>query len=335
MAGSRCRGTRLNRRRQFGVALTCVVTGFAGWAAVSAWRSAAHIGADALHALWLLPALLGLNLFQLWLSAQAWRGLLSPGSCRPDLFPLRVVREGIDSLLPVAQVGGEAVGAQLLARHGPTLATAAASVVVDMTLEFLAQLTFLLIGLATLAAISTEQEWGGWLAMAGLIAVGLTGLLAAQRFGALRLIEALGRRVAARWPAAAALSGLKDAADAIYYRTGTLLRGSGLHLVAWLLGTVETWAVLHALGWPVSLPVSLVVESLGMAARSAGFAVPGALVVQETGFALAAAAAGLPQESGLSLSLVKRVREVAIGLIGLMLWRLQVIRGRRQAVAAR
>ena len=57
--------------------------------------------------------------------------------------------------------------------------------------------------------------------------------------------------------------------------------------------------------------------------------------MQETGFALAAAAAGLPQESGLSLSLVKRVREVAIGLIGLMLWRLQVIRGRRQAVAAR
>jgi hypothetical protein len=57
-----------------------------------------------------------------------------------------------------------------------------------------------------------------------------------------------------------------------------------------------------------------------MAARSAGFAVPGALVVQETGFALAAAAVGLPEAVGLSLSLVKRVREVLVGLVGLALW---------------
>ena len=65
------------------------------------------------------------------------------------------------------------------------------------------------------------------------------------------------------------------------------------------------------------------VEALGMAARSAGFAVPGALVVQETGFALAAVAVGLPETAGLSLSLVKRAREICVGLLGLLLWRLE------------
>ena len=57
-----------------------------------------------------------------------------------------------------------------------------------------------------------------------------------------------------------------------------------------------------------------------MAARSAGFAVPGALVVQETGLALAAAAIGLAEAPGLSLSLVKRVRDMLVSLLGLGLW---------------
>ena len=302
---------------------------------VSAWRSVARVGGETVHALWLLPGLVALNLVQLWVSARAWRGLLPVGSRAGGLFSLRVVREGIDSLLPVAQVGGEAVGAQLLARRGPPLATAAASVVVDLTLEFLAQLAFLLMGLATLAAVSNAAGWRGWLGATALIALSVFGLFAAQRLGLLRMVEALGRRIAARWPAAAALTGLEGATEAIYHRPRAVLWGAGLHLAAWLLGAIESWAVLHSLGCDVGVAGALVVESLGMAARSAGFAVPGALVVQETGFALAAMAAGLPQELGLSLSLVKRLRELAVGVIGLLLWQVQVIRGRRQAVAAR
>ena len=75
------------------------------------------------------------------------------------------------------------------------------------------------------------------------------------------------------------------------------------------------------MGVDIGVIQALVIEALGMAARSAGFAVPGALVVQETGFVLAAAAVGLPEAAGLSLSLVKRVREVTVGVAGLLLWR--------------
>jgi hypothetical protein len=73
------------------------------------------------------------------------------------------------------------------------------------------------------------------------------------------------------------------------------------------------------LGVRASFPQALVVESLGMAARTAGFAVPGALAVQEGGFALAALSVGLPDAAGLSLSLVKRVREVLVGMVGVAL----------------
>jgi hypothetical protein len=92
-----------------------------------------------------------------------------------------------------------------------------------------------------------------------------------------------------------------------------------LHFLSWSLGTIETWVVLYALGVPASLAQALVVESLGMAARTAGFAIPGALAVQEGGFALAALSAGLPESAGLSLSLVKRVREILVGVAGVAL----------------
>ena len=272
-------------------------------------------GADALRALWLVPALMGLHLFQLLLSSRAWACLLPPGPVR-GLFRLRVVREGIDSLLPVAQVGGEVVGTHLLARHGPALPDAAASVVVDVTVEVLTQLLFLLAGVATLALISPGGRWEGWLGAALMLATIGAGLLVIQRFGLLRLVESLARQIAARWPQsgvqAGALEGLHGSAAAIYARRGKLLRAATLHGIAWLLGSVESWAVLHALGTGAGAAQALVVEALGMAARSAGFAIPGALLVQETGFVLAAAAAGLPGDAGLALSLVKRVREVLV-----------------------
>ena len=69
---------------------------------------------------------------------------------------------------------------------------------------------------------------------------------------------------------------------------------------------------------------ALVVESLGMAARSAGFAIPAALGVQEGGFVLAALAAGVPATAALPLVLLKRAREVSVGLIGIALWRVRV-----------
>jgi hypothetical protein len=80
--------------------------------------------------------------------------------------------------------------------------------------------------------------------------------------------------------------------------------------------------VLHVLGVDAGPLQAFAVESLGMAARSAGFAVPGALGLQEGGFALAAIAVGLPPGPALALSLVKRLREITVGIIGLTLWRL-------------
>ncbi len=357
------------------IATTLVVLG-ACWTLVSVEGAAAALWSEIGQALWLLPALVGLHLGQLLLSALAWRELLHGKLPSVAAFwRLRLVREGIDSMLPVAQVGGEIVGARLLTARGVAPALSAASVVVDVTIELLAQVLFLaagLVGLATLpgpdAAVGgTALGWigaGGSTAAAArswvwlLPVVGGTAalLVVAQRFGVLRGLELFAGAVARQFPGLAGdLVGLQAQALEIYTRRAALLRSTALHGMAWLLGTVETWAVLHALGLDVSTVQALVVESLGMAARSAGFALPAAIGVQEAGFILAVAAAGLPTAVhcvagallcaapqdmlslapgltggafgtgavavGLSLSLVKRLREMGTGLLGLALWR--------------
>ena len=54
--------------------------------------------------------------------------------------------------------------------------------------------------------------------------------------------------------------------------------------------------------------------------RSGAFLIPGALGAQEVGYAALAPLVGLPPEIALALSLLKRARELAIGVPVLLVW---------------
>ena len=315
-----------------GVAVLAVVLALA-----VTWHGFAAVGTGIADAAWLLPGLAVLHLGQLFLAGTCWRLLFTGQMLFTGRVPgiglfyrLRVIREGIDSLLPVAQVGGEVVGTRMLAGAGVPLPRAAASVIADVTVEVLSQLLFLLAGLGLLATRADGVAWRQWLAalLGGAVAVSI--LVALQRFGALRLLEGLLRGMAKRWPALAgtSLDGIHAEALAFQRNHRGLWASFGLHFFTWTLGSVETWAVLHALGVPVTPAEAFIIESLGMAGRSAGFAIPAALGAQESGFLLAAAAVGVGAAPALALSVVKRLREVLVGSIGLLLWRVAAHRGR-------
>ena len=108
------------------------------------------------------------------------------------------------------------------------------------------------------------------------------------------------------------------------WRTGLL------HLLAWVLGCGETGLALAAMGQAASWQAVFVIESLGMAARSAAFAVPGALGVQEGGFILVAGLYGVFPDTAIALSMVKRARELLVGVPGLLAWQWSELR-RREA----
>ena len=301
------------------IGLAAIVVAGVGWASFSTWTDIAAVGQGTVQALWTLPILIAIHMVQLLLSSIAWRSLFI--ATEPGIglyFRLRLIREGIDSLFPVAQIGGEVVGARMLAKMGIAAAHAGASVIVDVSLEVVSQAAFLLAGIAMLAILAGSDRSTAWLGTLAVAIVAVGALLLALRFGLLRLLELLVERIGGQFPDLANLSltGLHAAATGFYRRGRALLQATLLHFVSWSFGTFETWMILYALGVPASLSKALVVESLGMAARTAGFAIPGALAVQEGGFALAALSVGLPEAAGLSLSLVKRAREILVGIAG-------------------
>ena len=57
-------------------------------------------------------------------------------------FRLRLMREGLNTLLPLAHVGGEVIAAQAMVQAGIPAPVAVAGMVVDVTVEVCAQLAF-------------------------------------------------------------------------------------------------------------------------------------------------------------------------------------------------
>jgi hypothetical protein len=83
-----------------------------------AWFEAQSIGAEVLAASWVVPITAALLVFQLWLSAVAWRIAMDVDMPRLSrVLRIRWIREAVNSLLPVARLGGNLVGIQLLAQR--------------------------------------------------------------------------------------------------------------------------------------------------------------------------------------------------------------------------
>jgi len=289
-----------------------------------AWFGSRTIGIEVLHAGWAIPANTIVHLFQLFLSACAWRLAVGDRSLsRRSFFRLRVIREGVNSLLPAAQIGGQLVAVRLMMKAGIRGAVAGAGTTLDITLEAAMQLVFTLAGIGVLAGFDTNHSWASWVG-GGLItgAIGIVGFVVAQRAGLLRVIEWLALNLQRVWPALSvdSLRGLHRELMKLQRDWRTLARASAWHFISWSLGTAEVYLTMLALGVPVGMAAAFVIESLGMAARSAGFVVPGALGVQEGGFILACGLFGVPPEAAIALSMVKRLREILVGLPGLALW---------------
>ena len=277
-----------------------------------------------LQAAWALPPILAIHGATQWLSAIAWRW--ATGGHAPALrhwFAIRIIRESVNGLLPVAQLGGNIVGIRLLMMRGVPGTAATAGTTIDVTLEALTQLIFTLAGIAILATISQDDAWAPWVQGAvAAMALGLAAFLIIQRTAGLRLIQWIAAPLTRIFPRFSmdTVRRLFTALAERQRQRGMLARATMLHLLTLLLGVGETWLALEAMGRPTTLAEALVIESLGVAVRGAAFAVPGGLGVQEAGFVLIGGLFGVPPDQAIALSMVKRLRELAFGIPGLLAW---------------
>jgi uncharacterized membrane protein YbhN (UPF0104 family) len=93
-----------------------------------------------------------------------------------------------------------------------------------------------------------------------------------------------------------------------------------LHVVAWTLPAFELWFALRLMGHKLSLVQAASYEGLVVAIRSAGFVVPMGAGIQEGGFVLIGALFGVTPQLALALALVKRARDLLLGLPALLAW---------------
>jgi putative membrane protein len=241
---------------------------------------------------------------------------------------LRFIREGVNVLLPVAQVGGDLVGARLATFWRMDGALAGATTIADVALQAATQALFALLGIGLLVWLGGDgalaRYAGGGLAVAAVL-IGAFFVIQA-RLGS-RLLGAVLRRFGAEGPMLALVDRLWAALAAVYAAPGRIARSTLLHMAVWILGALEVYVALHAMGYPVSMAEAIVIESLAQAVRGAAFAVPGGIGVQEGGLVALCAIFGVPAGPALALSLVKRAADLALGLPALVAW--QVIEGRR------
>jgi putative membrane protein len=253
----------------------------------------------------------------------AWWALL-PGARLWKLIWGRLVRDAGSEVLPLAQIGGYLLGARAIVFAGVSGTEAAASTIVDVTLEFLAQIIFTAIAVVWLVHL-TPDAWVEVPVAIGLaIAIILAaGALLAQRYGFDlfdRFAGTIGRGWAERTAAGAAT--LHTAIARIYEGRAGLCTSFGLHLVCWIAATPEAWLALKFAGSPLDFGAVLVIEGLLYAIRSVAFAVPNAIGVQEGAYILLGESFGLTPEMALALSLLKRARDLVIGLPAFAAWQL-------------
>jgi putative membrane protein len=247
----------------------------------------------------------------------------------------RLLREAASDVLPFSQVGGLVVGIRAMAAAGLGEAVIIASLIVDLTTEMAAQLIYTLFGVAMLVATLAHATGARDLISTTVLAlvIGaaiLGGFVVFQRRG----LDFLGM-LAGRWlkDTQARADAVQEVLKAIYARADRLGWSFLLHCFSWLASGAGSWLALGFMGSHLPLWKVLTLESLMSAVRSVAFMTPGGLGFQEGAYVLVAPLFGLPPESGLALSLLKRAKDIAIGVPALLVW--QAGEGRRLMLKTR
>ena len=258
----------------------------------------------------------------LWTLGLAW-AWSAPEPLRPvRLFAWgRTVREAANELLPFSQLGGLVLGLRVVLAAGLPPTPVYAATVIDSVTEIASQLLYVLVGLAIAGLLLSHAAPGGATAAAwaglGVLTALTGGVVLLQR----PLLAGAGRLAARFVPAAAErIAGVQAELARFGRRPAALLPSFLANFAAWLLSAATSWLALWLLGAPTPLAWVVALEAMISVVRSGAFLIPGAIGAQEVGYAALAPLVGLPPETALALSLLKRARDLAIGVPALLIW---------------
>ncbi len=262
------------------------------------------------------------------IDVEGWRATFAhaPPS-RWLLFRARLAGEALNNLTPTAYLGGEPVKAYLLRQFGVPLNDGASSVILAKSALTISQILFVILGAGLFVATRGPREIGGlWTLaqMAAGAALVTTLLIRWQRRAPVSALARLGRRL---FPRSAQVGRLERRAAEIDLRLSNFygLRPRAavasvlFHFAGWFAGAVEISLIMALIGHPIPWSDAVIIEALAQPVRFLGLLIPGALGVFEAGGLAICSLVGLPQDVGLTMLLMKRLREIVFSLFGLML----------------
>ena len=277
---------------------------------------------------WFL-VIVGLGFGWIFLQSWAW-SLIQAAHFRPiplgRLFRAKLISDSLNTLIPTANLGGDAIRPFLIKRQVP-LEEGIPSVLVDKTAEGFASALFLVSGfllslvllrlprgLNTAAAICLAATVAG---IALFIVIQTKGFLGPLNRIA-KVIPRVRRFIAKR---ESSIRMLDDNLRAVYRclsaRTAAAV---ALHYAARLVGVAEVYVILKVLGAHASA-VQALFTSIGVTIiNTVFFLVPGQFGVAESAHALVLQSLGFPAALGLSLGVIRRIRKIATAGVGLALY---------------
>jgi uncharacterized protein (TIRG00374 family) len=256
--------------------------------------------------------------------ALAWRFAFPRDlvSFRPLLASV-LAGQAVSATTPAGMLGGNAVMAWML-RDRVSLRQSLSSLIIVQTTSTASQGLFLLLGI-----LLARWSFSSSLALVRIMelllfleVIGVVGFVALQMRG----MMAGGHGLLGRLGFSGG-SGSREAATEVDQTLVTFYRRQPRRLVlsltcnflGWITRAGETWLILYLLGAEVSVATALIIEAFATGISFATFFLPMDIGVEEGGAVATFLALGMNGATGLSFSLVRRVREVAWVAVGLLL----------------
>jgi len=244
------------------------------------------------------------------------------------LLAIRTAGEVVNMTTPTAYVGGEPLKAYLLRKHHVPIVEGLASVVIAKTTMTIAEVLFILVGLALAFWLLGANGSSGHTIAAALVSVGLllfgtTAFIFVQRKGLFTWILEILRKVGLR------IRFLESREDQLRSLDRTILdfythnlpafyASAGLYLLGWLAEALEVFVMIYFLGGPAMALSAISIGGLSVFIKGGTFFIPGSLGAQDGGNLLLLKAFGYSDVTGITFALLRRFRELVWIGVGLL-----------------
>jgi uncharacterized protein (TIRG00374 family) len=244
------------------------------------------------------------------------------------LLAIRTAGEVVNMTTPTAYLGGEPLKAYLLKKYGVPMTEGAASVVIAKTTMTIAEVFYILVGIALGfwilgAGSSAKQTVAAALLSAGLLVCSIASFVFIQRRGLFASILAMLRKLGLRIRFLEAQEEHLRSIDQMIlnfysHHQRAFYASTGVYFFGWLAESLEVFAIIYFLGVPTSLLSAVSIGALAVFIKGGTFFIPGSLGAQDGGNLLLLKAFGYSDVTGITFALLRRFRELVWIGIGLL-----------------